>query len=329
MRRKTWKCIVSLVLCALLLLSVIDLSSNGWSNAEEPLETATSTDANEEAEFDFSIFEDENGNFDENSFIAYLETLSDEDYQNFIDQYGDTIDFLLTNGFFGEDVDTPILMSNSGESIISVHSTGLDFDSFKNIQVSWFNISDGSAALCVTHAKNRPNAGQMVADDNSDEDPSVWDRNMSEELYRCFYFGWVKDKGTEIFSEYSNSKEMGYLAVSLIATEEFYGAGDSLNTGNSDLQGRMKEYANAHAGEIPNAASVTFSKTTLNTSVDSNKDIFETEYVKFGNNDSTSQSVSIILPENISAVVKRPNGTEIQCNPKTEIHVFEGEQIKF
>ncbi len=387
MKKRKWKKIISLLMCALLLFSVIDLSGTGFVRAEDSAyvseeageaagtsedNTETPVDETPETENEISdeapeseneisdealgtengmdeISENENvseteqgedtdilsafvteDGFDMDAFSDFLDSLSDEEYVSFMEKYEDVLSFLFDEYY--EEVDTPAIYSNSGETITAHHSTFLNFNGLTNIQVSWFNMSDGRAALCATHSLNRPADGQQVADDASEDDPSVWKRNMSPELYRCFYFGWLKDKGSEIFTDSalddtSHSVEMGYLAVCLIATEEMYGPSYSLNTGTSDLQGRMKAYANAHADEIPNAESIKFSKSDLTSSVVNNR--FETEYVTFGNNDGTTQKVAITLPSNITAVVKRTNGTEVTCNPNTNIEVAEGEQIKF
>ena len=387
MKKRKWKKIISLLMCALLLFSVIDLSGNGFVRAEDSAyvseeageaadtsedNTETPVDETSETENEISdeapeseneisdetlgtengmdeISENENvseteqgedtdilsafiteDGFDMDAFSDFLDSLSDEEYVSFMEKYGDVLSYILDNYY--EEVDTPTIYSNSGETVTAHHSTLLNFNGLQNIQVSWFNMSDGRAALCATHSLARPADGQQVADDESEDDPSVWKRTMSDELYRCFYFGWLKDKGSEIFTDStlddtSHSVEMGYLAVCLIATEEMYGPSYSLNTGASNLQGRMIAYANAHADEIPNAESIKFSKSNLSSSVVNNR--FETEYVTFGNNDGTTQKVAITLPANITAVVKRTNGAEVTCNPNTNIEVEEGEQIKF
>ena len=387
MKKRKWKKIISLLMCALLLFSVIDLSGNGFVRAEDSAyvseeageaadtsedNTETPVDETPETENEISdeapeseneisdealgtengmdeISENENvseteqgedtdilsafvteDGFDMDAFSDFLDSLSDEEYDSFMEKYEDVLSFLFDEYY--EEVDTPTIYSNSGETITEHHSTLLNFNGLTGIQVSWFNMSDGRAALCATHSLTRPDDGQRVADDESEDDPSVWKRTMSDELYRCFYFGWLKDKGSEIFTnstldDTSHSVEMGYLAVCLIATEEMYGPDYSLETGDSNLQGRMIAYANAHADEIPNAESIRFSKSNLSSSVVNNR--FETEYVTFGNNDGTTQKVAITLPANITAVVKRTNGTEVTCNPNTNIEVEEGEQIKF
>lgn len=302
-------------------------TENGMDEISEN-ENVSETEQGEDTDI-LSAFITEDG-FDMDAFSDFLDSLSDEEYVSFMEKYGDVLSYILDNYY--EEVDTPTIYSNSGETVTAHHSTLLNFNGLQNIQVSWFNMSDGRAALCATHSLARPADGQQVADDESEDDPSVWKRTMSDELYRCFYFGWLKDKGSEIFTDStlddtSHSVEMGYLAVCLIATEEMYGPSYSLNTGASNLQGRMIAYANAHADEIPNAESIRFSKSNLSSSVVNNR--FETEYVTFGNNDGTTQKVAITLPANITAVVKRTNGAEVTCNPNTNIEVEEGEQIKF
>ena len=228
LKKRKWKKIISLLMCALLLFSVIDLSGNGFVRAEDSAyeeaagtsedNTETPMDETPETENEISdeapeteneisdetlgtengmdeISENENvseteqgedtdilsafiteDGFDMDAFSDFLDSLSDEEYVSFMEKYGDVLSYILDNYY--EEVDTPTIYSNSGETVTAHHSTLLNFNGLQNIQVSWFNMSDGRAALCATHSLARPADGQQVADDESEDDPSVWKRTM-------------------------------------------------------------------------------------------------------------------------------------------------------
>lgn len=136
---------------------------------------------------------------------------------------------------------------------------------------------NGQQAFCIEHSKATTPTG------SANDGGSIYD---NKKIAAALYWGWG---GTE--NIFSSDRSRGIVVTSLVLSR----LNNGVNAGGNSISGYSELWDKAQAEDIPDA-SMSFSKTSVNSSVNGN--VQQTETIKF--NADSSNKISFSLPSSIT-----------------------------